>query len=63
MDRSFWPVLLIEGVLVFGGALGFAWWQLREIERDRREAARRNPDEGRQPGAGGDTASEPGDSA
>jgi hypothetical protein len=54
MDRSFWPVLLIEGVLVFGGALGFAWWQLREIERDRREAARRRSDEKRQTGAGGE---------
>ncbi len=37
MDRSNWPLLLIEGVLVFGGALLFGWWQLREIERDRRE--------------------------
>ncbi len=39
-DRSNWPLLLIEGVLVFGGALLFGWWQLREVERDRREAAR-----------------------
>lgn len=38
MDRSNWPLLLIEGVLVFGGALLFGWWQLREIDRDRREA-------------------------
>ncbi len=37
MDRSNWPLLLIEGVLVFGGALLFGWWQLREIDRDRRE--------------------------
>lgn len=36
MDRSNWPLLLIEGVLVFGGALLFGWWQLREIERDQR---------------------------
>ncbi len=36
MDRSNWPLLLIEGVLVFGGALLFGWWQLREIERDKR---------------------------
>jgi len=40
-DRSNTPLLLIEGVLVFGGALLFGWWQLREIERDRREAARK----------------------
>ena len=37
MDRSNWPLLLIEGVLVFGGALLFGWWQLRELERDKRE--------------------------
>lgn len=31
--------ILIELVLVFGGVLLFAWWQLREIEVDRRKAA------------------------
>ncbi len=36
-----WPIVLIEVVLVFGGVLAFGWWQLRSIERDRREAARR----------------------
>lgn len=36
-----WPIVLIEVVLVFGGALAFGWWQLRSIERDRRESARR----------------------
>ncbi len=41
MDRSNWPLLLIEGVLVFGGALLFGWWQLREIERDRRAAQKK----------------------
>ena len=41
MDRSNWPLILIEGVLVFGGALLFGWWQLREIERDRLEARRK----------------------
>lgn len=41
MDRSNWPLLLIEGVLVFGGALLFGWWQLREIERDKRELQRK----------------------
>lgn len=35
-----WPLVLIELVLVFGGALAFGWWQLRSIERDRRESAR-----------------------
>jgi hypothetical protein len=36
-----WPIVLIEIVLVFGGVLVFGWWQLRSVERDRREAARR----------------------
>jgi hypothetical protein len=36
-------VILIEVVLVFGGALAFGWWQLRDLERERRkrESARR----------------------
>jgi hypothetical protein len=45
MDRSNWPLLLIEGVLVFGGALLFGWWQLRSVARDQREAARRREQE------------------
>jgi hypothetical protein len=39
MDGSNWPIILIEGVLVFGGVLAFGWWQLRSVERDRRRAA------------------------
>jgi hypothetical protein len=35
-------VILVEVVLVFGGALAFGWWQLRDLAR---EKARR---EGRQ---------------
>ena len=35
MDSAHWPLILIEGVLVFGGALAFAWWQLRSVKRDR----------------------------
>lgn len=35
------PVILIELVLVFGGVLGFAWWQLRSVARDRREAGQK----------------------
>lgn len=34
-----WPIVLIEGIVVFGGALAFAWWQLRDIKRDQRRAA------------------------
>jgi hypothetical protein len=28
---------LIELALVFGGVLGFGWWQLRSVERDRQK--------------------------
>lgn len=35
------PIILVEVVLIFGGVLAFAWWQLRDLnrERQRREAA------------------------
>ena len=36
---SNWPIVLIEGIMVFGGALAFAWWQLRDIKRDQKKAA------------------------
>jgi hypothetical protein len=35
------PIILIELVLVFGGAVLFAWWQLHSIKVDRRKAAER----------------------
>lgn len=37
------PLIVIEVVLVFGGALAFAWWQLRDLKRERkkREDAKR----------------------
>lgn len=35
------PLVLIEVILVFGGVLLFGWWQLRSVERDRRELQRR----------------------
>jgi hypothetical protein len=36
------PLILVEVVLVFGGALAFAWWQFRDLKRERkkREAAK-----------------------
>jgi hypothetical protein len=33
------PIILIEGLLVLGGALAFGWWQLRSIRRDQQKAA------------------------
>jgi hypothetical protein len=38
MESNHWPLILIEGVLVFGGALAFGWWQLRSVKRDREKA-------------------------
>ena len=39
---NFGPVILIEVVLVFGGVLLFAWWQLRDLkkEREKRQQAK-----------------------
>ena len=38
MDSNL-PIIVIELVLVFGGALLFGWWQLRSIKRDQQAAA------------------------
>jgi len=32
---NFAPVILIEVVLIFGGVLLFAWWQLRDLRKER----------------------------
>jgi hypothetical protein len=32
---NFGPVILIEVVLIFGGVLLFAWWQLRDLKKER----------------------------
>ena len=31
------PLIVIEIVLVFGGALAFAWWQFRDLARERKK--------------------------
>ena len=33
--ENFGPVILIEVILVFGGVLLFAWWQLRDLRKER----------------------------
>lgn len=51
MDSPHWPLILIEGMLVFGGALAFGWWQLRSIRRDReraQQAREREPEASRE---------------
>jgi hypothetical protein len=32
---NFGPVILIEVLLIFGGVLLFAWWQLRDLRKER----------------------------
>ena len=32
---NFGPVILLEVVLIFGGVLLFAWWQLRDLRKER----------------------------
>jgi hypothetical protein len=38
---SFGPIILFEGVLVFGGILLFAWWQLRDLRKEREKDQKR----------------------
>ncbi len=33
--ENFGPIILIEVILVFGGVLLFAWWQLRDLRKQR----------------------------
>ena len=35
MMDNFGPIILIEVVLVFGGVLLLAWWQLRDLRKER----------------------------
>jgi len=39
------PLKLLEGLLLLGLVLGFAWWQLRSIRIDQTQAAARQQDE------------------
>lgn len=68
MDSPHWPLILIEGVLVFGGALAFGWWQLRSVKRDRQrmleerarqQAARDEPEPSQASSSDPSTASSP----
>ncbi|MBU3694096.1 MAG: hypothetical protein FGM40_04620 [Rhodocyclaceae bacterium] len=38
--NSHLPLILVEGVLVFGGVLAFAWWQFRDLRLEREKSAR-----------------------
>ncbi len=43
-------VVLLEGLLVFGGVLAFGVWQLAALRRANREAARKKPEKPVRPG-------------
>lgn len=45
------PLILVEVVLVFGGAVAFAWWQFRDLKREREKRERKQRGE-----ASGDAA-------
>lgn len=42
---DFGPVILIEVVLVFGGVLVFAWWQLRDLRKEREKNQKKKEQE------------------
>jgi hypothetical protein len=33
--NNFGPIILIEVIIVFGGVLLFAWWQLNDLRKER----------------------------
>jgi len=37
--HDFAPVIFIELILVFGGVLLFAWWQFRDLRKERERRA------------------------
>jgi hypothetical protein len=37
---DFAPLIIIELFLVFGGVLAFAWWQLRDLRKEREKKMR-----------------------
>ncbi len=41
------PLILVEVVLVFGGAVAFAWWQFRDLARERKKREDAEKHEGR----------------
>lgn len=38
---DFTPVIFIELILVFGGVLLFAWWQFRDLRKEREKRLKR----------------------
>lgn len=42
---DFGPVILIEVALMFGGVLLFAWWQLRDLRKEREKNQKKKEQE------------------
>lgn len=40
MSSAHLPLILIEVLLVFGGVFAFAWWQFRDLRREREKRER-----------------------
>jgi len=38
------PLIVVEVLLVFGGALAFAWWQFRDLRLEREKREKRQQD-------------------
>jgi len=53
------PLILVEGVLVFGGVLAFAWWQFRDLRRERERTAARAAEQPPEAGDGGEAVPQP----
>jgi membrane protein implicated in regulation of membrane protease activity len=42
---EFAPVIVIELFLVFGGVVLFAWWQFRDLRKERKKRERHQRDQ------------------
>jgi membrane protein implicated in regulation of membrane protease activity len=42
---EFAPVIIIELFLVFGGVVLFAWWQFRDLRKEREKRERQQKDQ------------------
>jgi hypothetical protein len=51
------PVIVVEVVMIFGGALAFAWWQFRDLAREKRKKQEREAQRAREGAGPGDGAS------
>jgi hypothetical protein len=55
------PLIVVEVLLVFGGALAFAWWQFRDLRLEREKREKRKQDHRDADGGAASPPKEPGD--